>query len=220
MRNDTRPERTIRMDNRKRRRLIEASLSEALSSVGFHHHHDSYFSRPRGPLLDVFFFQFTRSNGQFTIRYGIDSPCLLGSLRRNTILGSDPQSPCLWVSQNTDQLGPYGCKHEDHIANCGSKAKSDLESRAFPWFDTVTTISDFVSIYLQCEVRLDSPIIPLPPGAELKCGIYGMMLAEMHDKESARPWLDAALEGWSTTSPSTDAKAEWVRLITLAINAL
>jgi hypothetical protein len=216
----TRPERTIRMDNRKRRRLIESSLSDVLSSVGFHHHHDSYFSRLRGPLLDVFFFQFTRSNGQFTIRYGIDSPCLLGSLRGNEILGFDPQTPCLWVSQNTDQLGPYACKHEDHIANCGSKAKADLESRAFPWFDTVKSISDFVRIYRQSEVRLDSPITPLPPGAELKCGIYGMMLAELHDKQYARLWLDAALEGWRTTSPSTDAQAEWVRLITSAINAL
>jgi hypothetical protein len=208
------------MDNRKRRRMIESSLSDAVSSVAFHHHHDSYFSRVRGPILDVFFFQFTRSNGQFTIRYGIDAPGLLGSLRGNKILGFDSQTPCLWVSRNNDQLGPYGCKHEDHIANCGSKVKADLESCAFPWFDTVVSISDFVGIYRQSEVRPDSPITPLPPGAELKCGIYGMMLAELHDKQSAQPWLDAALEGWRTTSPPTDAQAEWVRLITSAIKAL
>jgi hypothetical protein len=33
---------------------------------------------------------------------------------------------------------------------------------------------------------------PLSPGAELKCGIYGMMLAELHDKESASLRLDAS----------------------------
>lgn len=206
------------IDNRKRRRLIVATLTEALKPLEFRHHHGDYFSRPRGPLLDAFFYQFSRSNGRFTITYGIDAPDILGTLRR--MFDVDSRTPSLWVSRSADRLGDYGCRHEDHILNCGDKVRADLESRAIPWFSTITTIEDFVEAYRRYEIGMDAPMSPPPPGVELRWGIFGMMLAEAKDRTNAVRWLDAAANAWTNRSPGTDEQAKWIHIINSTRNSL
>ncbi|MEM6654804.1 MAG: hypothetical protein AAF596_03290 [Planctomycetota bacterium] len=200
------------MDNRKRRKLIIDAITEAVSDLGFKHHLGEYFSRCRGGLADCFFFQQSRSQFRFEVIYGIDAPSILTRLSQSRVLNPENDKPRLTLAPRISRLGPYGCKHEEHVQNSGRKVKSDLESHAIPWLEQVETVEDLVEAYRVKEIADDKPTGVPAAGRMIKWSIYGMMLVDSGKKTPAIPWLDGAENAWASSQPS-DERSEWLSLI-------
>lgn len=207
------------MENRKRRKLIIAAIAKAVEELGFHHHSGEYFIRSRGPLLDSFFFQQSRSQYQLSFTYGIDAPGLLTCLNQNKTLAPDSDKPRLWITPHLGRLGPYGCKHEEHVEKSAGKVRDDLQTIAVPWLDQIASAEDLAEYYRINEVRRAQPTAPPPLHSGLKTGVYGMMLVDTGRNEEAAAWLHNAKAAWQAVPQSVE-KAAWLSLIEARIQSI
>lgn len=203
------------MDQRKRKRLLDKYLGEACNHLGFEPHSTNYFTRMRGPLQDAFFYQQTRTNGQYYITYGIDCPNLLSDLRASAIL-SLSNHPTLLITPMVDRLEngkSYGCKHEEHIENSSKKVSIALSNEALPWWESHTSEADVIEKYRIKNVGLLEPSDELPPGKVLRWTMYGLLLHDYGNQDQARIWLFRALDAWRNRGKPTSADKEWARII-------
>ena len=204
------------MDQRKRKRLIEKWLGESCESLYFKYSGSDYFIRNRENLQDVFFYQQSRTKGQFYITYGIDCPKILNDLRGNEPLCL-PETPKLLITKDfsgrLNQGIPYVCKHEDHIEKSALKVCEDLKTEAIPWFESHLSETDVVESYRKSEIRLLEPSQDIPPGKILRWTMYGLLLHDIGEPSKASVWLERALLKWKLINKPTAQDKEWVRII-------
>lgn len=202
------------IDQRKRRRLLSKILGEACAHLGFEHHSSNYFQRVRGSLQDVFFYQQTRTNGQYDITYGIDCPNLLRDLRASDVL-SPSKSPKLLISDvgRLENGRMYGCKYEEHIKSSSEKVSAALTNEAVLWWERFSSETDVIEHYRNKEVRLSEPSDELPPGGIVRWTMYGLLLHDSGKQDQAEIWLHRSLQAWLERDKSTTQDKEWVRII-------
>ena len=197
----------------KRRRLVTRVLGDAVSQFGFCHHAGAYFSRPRGPLLDAFFFQFSRSNFRFSITCGIDAPNLLLQIRGNAALGLESKYPSLTISRQITESDEFGCKYEDHIRNSAAKITTIFSTDVIPWLDNFHSSGDILAAYHRLEIGTDCPVESDAARKVVRWTIYGLMLYNNGRSSEAEPWLNCALQQWTASQKSADHEIEWARII-------
>lgn len=200
----------------KRRQLLRKILGEVCADLGFKAHSGAYFTRTRGSLQDVFFYQETRTNGQYDITYGIDCPQLLQDLRASEIL-SPSKLPKLLINPGTGgRLGngkSFVCKYEEHIHSSSVKMKSTMLSESVPWWESFTTETEVIEHYRKVEVRANEPSEELHPGAILRWTLYGLLLYDSGNQAIADIWLRRSLQAWMQQDKPTESSKEWIRLI-------
>jgi hypothetical protein len=168
---------------------VVAALGPAVRKFGFAHVGDHYFSRARGALSDVFFFDLLHPDKrQFCIYVGIDVPGWLNNLRD---WGKSANRPSLWVSSSRGQHW-YSCFDEQALQKSVLDVVADLEAEALPWFHKCETPSDVAAAYFQKEIATPFPFQDEHIGAPLRWAIYGFMLLECQKAQEAETWLRAA----------------------------
>ena len=202
-------------DQRKRKRLLDKILGEACAHLGFEHHSSNYFIRNRGTLQDVFFYQQTRTNGEYYITYGIDCPNLLLDFRASDVLfpSKRPRLMITPVAGRLENGRSYGCKYEEHITSSSKKVANALSNEAVLWWESFSTEIEVIEHYRNQEVRLSEPSDEIPPGGIVRWTVYGLSLHDSGNQDQAEIWLRRSLQAWLEKDKPTEQDKEWARLI-------
>lgn len=197
----------------KRRRLLTRSLDDAVSQFGFRHHAGPYFSRERNALLDAFFYQFSRSNFRFKLKYGVGAPESLKQIRENATLNLDSRNPSLTISPHVIEQHDFGCKYEEHILSSTDKIAEFFSATVLPWLDRFQTSDDVIAEYHRLHIGTARPDETDAAQKVLRWTVYGLMLYNCGNRHDSVPWLEAALQQWSSQIKPTADEQEWVRII-------
>lgn len=204
------------INQRRRRTLLIRGLGEACSKLGFVHQTSAYFTRQRGSLQDVFFFQQTRGNNQFYVAYGVDCPKLLIDLRANDVL-SPAKDPMLLITpvpvSRLEEGRAYGCKYAEHIESSAKKVCQALEKEALPWLESHVSEADVIEKYRLNEVRLSRPSKDMTLGQIVRWTMYGLLLHDSGETRNAVLWLTRVLQEWKRKDRPSGEDNEWVHLI-------
>ena len=197
----------------KRRRQLTKAIGDAVSQFTFCHHAGAYFSRPRGALLDAFFFQFSRSNFRFSLTCGIDAPDLLPQIRGNATLGLESKTPSLTISRQIAEPDEFGCKYEEHIRNSAAKITPIFSNDVIPWLDNFQHSDDVLAAYHRQEIGTDCPIESDAARKVVRWTVYGLMLYNSGRSSDAEPWLSCSLQQWTVSQKPSVHELEWARII-------